>query len=95
MTRAVAAVVGCLVLALAHWWLRRSEADGRRPLLTLLPVLGMLIAFLFAGVGTGLIGGSGIEHPVVLDVVVIGISLTIGAAVGAFFARDWYKRKGT
>lgn len=53
----------------------------------------MLIAFLFAGVGTGAIGGSDIQHPVVFDVAVIGIALVIGAAVGLFFARDWYKRK--
>jgi len=56
-------------------------------------VLGMLIAFLIAGVGTGTIGGSAIEHPVVFDVAVIGVALVIGAVVGLFFARDWYKRK--
>jgi hypothetical protein len=39
-------------------------------------------------------GGSGIEHPAVFDVVVIGFALIIGAAVGALLARDWYARRG-
>ena len=94
MIQAVAALFGCAVLALGQGWLRRSEAAGQRPLTKALPLLGMLIAFLIAGVGTGAIGGSGIEHPVVFDVVVIGFALIIGASVGVFLAHDWYERRG-
>ena len=93
LMQVLGALLGCSVLALGQVWFRRSEAAGHQPLTKALPVLGMLIAFLIAGVGTGVIGGSTIEHPVVFDVVVVGLALIIGAAVGVFLAHDYYKRK--
>ena len=94
MIPALGALFGCAALALGLGWLRRSEAAGQRPLTKALPLLGALIACLVSGVGTGAMGGSGIEHPAVFDVVVIGFALIIGAAVGALLARDWYARRG-